>query len=135
MIHPGARHETVFTITQAMVNAFAELSGDTNPVHTNPDYAATSVFKRPVIHGIFSAAIFSKVFGTEFPGEGTVYVSQTLDFKRPMYPDVAYKAQSTVLEVDAAKHTALIKTEIVDAETGKLTLTGEARIMNREKIG
>lgn len=68
-----------FSFTQDEVNRFAEVTGDKNPVHTDAAYAAKTLFRKPVMHGMLGAALFSKVFGTLFPGEGTIYLKQSLN--------------------------------------------------------
>ena len=75
-----------------------------------------------------------KVFGVLFPGEGTIYLSQTLNFLRPMFVDTNYEAIFTVKDVMKDKHRAIIETAIKDKTTGKICTTGEATVMNTEKI-
>lgn len=135
MIEKDKVFELEFSFTQSEVDTFAEITGDKNPVHLDDTYAAGTVYKKPIIHGFLGGAIFSRIFGNLFPGEGTVYLSQSLQFKRPMYAGVAYKAVLTVLEVEEDKHKARIETKIVEAATNKLNLTGEASILNKTKIG
>ncbi|MCU0417646.1 MAG: MaoC family dehydratase [Cytophagaceae bacterium] len=130
----GDTFEHEFTYTQEQVNAFAELSGDKNPIHIDPAYAANTPFKKPIVHGIFSMAVISKVMGMEFPGEGTVYLKQVVEFKRPIYMDTKYKVQTTFKEVNRDKHTAIVTTNIVDATTNKIHLQGEATIFHPTKI-
>lgn len=125
-------HEFVFT--QEQVNTFAKVSGDNNPIHLDAEYAATTPFKKPIIHGIFSASIFSKYFGTINPGEGTIYLKQSLEFLRPMYVDTNYEAIMTVKEIDSAKNRATIDCKVIDKTTGKATISGEATLMHKEKI-
>ena len=66
--------------TQANVDTFAQISGDNNPIHINPEYASKSIFGRCIVHGFFAGAVFSKVFGTQWPGEGTIYLYQEMKF-------------------------------------------------------
>ncbi len=134
MLKIGDTYSEVFSYSQEQVIQFAELSGDKNPLHLDAEYAATTMFKKPIIHGILGASIMSKILGMKFPGEGTVYLKQEIDFKRPMYVDVQYEAQLKVLEINADKHTAVIETKIVDKETGKVNVLGNAHIMHKEKI-
>ena len=122
-----------FQFSQEEVNRFAEATGDKNPVHLDAAYAAKTMFKRPIMHGMLSASLFSKVFGTLFPGEGTIYLKQTLNFLRPMYVDTKYEATFTVKELPG-KNRAVIETVIRDPE-GKACTAGEATVMNVEKIG
>ena len=122
-----------FQFTQKEVNLFAEETGDNNPVHIDLEYAATTMFKKPIIHGMLGASIFSKVFGTLFPGEGTIYLNQELKFSKPMYVDKRYTAFFEVVEVNEAKHRAKIDTFIKDEE-GDIVTSGSALIMNVSKI-
>ncbi len=123
-----------FQFSQEEVNRFAEVTGDKNPVHTNAEYAAKTMFKRPIMHGMLSASLFSKVFGTLFPGEGTIYLKQSLNFLKPMYVDVTYEAVFTVKEVLKDKHRAIVETVIKDKNTGNLCTSGEATVLNNDKI-
>ncbi|MEI6020808.1 MAG: MaoC family dehydratase [Bacteroidota bacterium] len=122
-----------FKFTQEEVNRFAEVTGDNNPVHTNPEYAAKSQFRKPIMHGMLGASLFSKVFGTLFPGEGTIYLKQNLNFLKPMYVDIHYEAIFTVKEVLFDKNRAVVETIIRNPE-GFVCTSGEATIMNVDKI-
>lgn len=114
--------------------AFADVTGDDNPLHLDTDYAATTPFKRPIIHGMLGASVFTKVLGTQFPGHGSVYLKQTLDFLRPMFVDTDYEGVFTIVSVNPEKHTAEISTEILDSHTRKVTTRGMATLMNKEKF-
>lgn len=122
-----------FQFSQQEVTQFAEVTGDKNPVHTDADYAAKTMFKRPIMHGMLGASLFSKVFGTLFPGEGTIYLKQSLNFLKPMYVDTAYEAVFTVKELLKDKNRAIIETVIRDKD-GKVCTSGEATVMNVDKI-
>ena len=76
------------------------------------------MFKKPIMHGMLGAALFSKVFGVLFPGEGTIYLKQSLSFLKPMYVEIEYEAVFTVKEVLADKHRAVIETLLKDKTTG-----------------
>jgi len=134
MLEIGQTYSHDFTFSQDEVNRFAEVTGDKNPVHTDAEFAAKTLFKVPIMHGMLGAALFSKVFGVLFPGEGTIYLSQTLNFLRPMFVDTNYEAIFTVKDVMKEKHRAIIETAIKDKTTGKICTTGEATVMNTEKI-
>jgi acyl dehydratase len=122
-----------FQFSQAEVDAFAKVTGDNNPVHTDAAYAAKTMFKRPIMHGMLSASLFSKVFGTLFPGEGTIYLKQSLTFLKPMYVDTPYEAVFTVKEVIKDKNRAVVETLIKNPD-GLVCTSGEATIMNVDKI-
>lgn len=133
MIELGQTYTNEFSYTQEQVIAFAEVTGDRNPLHLSEEYASKTIFKRRIIHGMLGASLFSKVFGTLFPGEGTIYMNQTLNFLRPMYADEVYKAIFEVKEIISEKNRAIISTNIFN-DAGKPVLTGEATIMNLEAI-
>ena len=133
-VETGAVYTHEFSFSQEEVNRFAEVTGDTNPVHTNAEYAATTMFKKPIMHGFLGGSIFSKVFGTLFPGEGTIYLKQTMAFVKPMFVDTTYVATFTVTEVIGEKHRAQVATVISEKETGDATIKGEATVMNLNAI-
>jgi len=130
----GSQFTHAFRFSQEDVAAFAHVTGDTNPLHLDADYAATTAFKRPIIHGMLGASVFTKVLGTEYPGYGSIYVGQTLSFLRPMFVDTDYEAVFTINRLDPDKHLAEISTEIMDAQTRKVTTRGVATMINTEKF-
>ncbi len=134
MIEVNQVYTHEFKFSQEEVNQFAQVTGDKNPVHTDPEYAAKTMFKRPIMHGMLSASLFSKVFGTLFPGEGTIYLKQSLSFLKPMYVDVVYEAVFTVKEVMKDKNRAIVETLIKDKTTGIVCTSGEATVMNTTQI-
>jgi acyl dehydratase len=134
MIEIGQTYSHDFKFSQDEVNRFAEVTGDKNPLHISHEFAENTIFKKPIIHGMLGAALFSKVFGVLFPGEGTIYLKQSLDFLRPMYVEINYIAEFQVIEIIKDKHTAVILTVIKDKEKGKVCIRGEATVMNVEKI-
>ena len=135
-IAKGEIFEHDFNFSQADVEAYAKVSGDNNPVHLDAEFAAKTQFKKPIMHGMLSASVFSKVFGTIFPGDGSIYLKQSLNFKRPMFVDTEYKAIFEVLEVDEKRHSATIRSSIYSTEGNrpKLLVDGEALIMNEQRF-
>jgi acyl dehydratase len=130
----GQIYQESFSFVQEDVNRFAQITGDHNPIHLDADYASKTLFGKPIIHGILGASVLSKILGMHFPGEGTIYLSQQVSFKRPMYVDTEYQAILTVKEVIKDKHQAMIETKIIEKGSGKTNLIGEACIMNKTKI-
>lgn len=133
-LETGKKFVLPFTLSQEDINAFARVTGDNNPIHLDAAFAATTPFKKPIVHGMFGAAIFSRVLGTTFPGEGTIYMKQSLSFQKPMYVDVNYEAVFEVKEIIEGKHRALISTSIIEKESGNTVTTGEAFVMNTQAI-
>ena len=98
------------TITDADIKAFAGISGDRNPVHMDEEYASNSRYKKRIAHGLMTASYFSALFGTKIPGEGCVYVSQTLNFKKPVYVGDTVTATVEVFNVDLEKFRVFFRT-------------------------
>ena len=130
MIHLGASFEIEFSFTQEQVNEFCKISGDFNPLHWDEDFAATTPFKKPIIHGALIASVFSKVMGMDFPGTGSVYLKQVSEFKRPLYVGQTYRALFQVAGINELKHTAEITTQVFELERGKLMVDGVASVMH-----
>ena len=114
------------TITDSDVKAFAGISGDNNPVHMSNEFADKSRFKRRIAHGLLSASFFSALFGTRIPGPGCVYVSQNLNFKRPVYIDDTVHAMVEVTSIDKEKNRVFFRT--VCRVKGKVVIDGSAEI-------
>jgi 3-hydroxybutyryl-CoA dehydratase len=114
------------TITDADVKAFAGLSGDNNPVHMSEEYAEKSRFKKRIAHGLLSASFFSAMFGTKLPGNGCVYVSQSLNFRRPVYIGDTVEATVEIFKIDKEKSRVFFKT--VCKVKNKVVIDGEAEI-------
>ena len=115
------------TVSEADIFAFAEVTGDKNPVHLDADYAAKTIFKEPIAHGMLTAGYISAVFGMELPGPGAIYVSQTLNFRGPVKVGDRVVAKVRVLELYPAKRRA--RFESVCLVDGKPVLEGEAVLM------
>ena len=133
MINIGDTFEHNFSFSQEEVVLFAKVTGDNNPVHLDEEYASKTLFKRPIIHGMLGGSVFSKVFGTMFPGEGTIYLNQNLQFLRPMLVSTNYTAQFEVLDIDREKHRATVSTIVINEE-GKKVIDGSAILMHSEKF-
>lgn len=114
------------TVTEADILMFAGVSGDTNPVHLDEEFASSTMFGGRIAHGMLSAAFISTVFGTRLPGPGCIYLSQTLKFKAPVKPGDTVVASVTVKGLNPEKRRALFTTTCT--VKGKDVLTGEAEI-------
>jgi 3-hydroxybutyryl-CoA dehydratase len=114
-------------VTDSDVRAFAEISGDRNPVHLDPEYAAKTPFRGCITHGMLTAAYISAAFGMELPGPGAIYISQTLNFLRPVRVGDTVLTKVHVAELFPAKRRALF--DCACTVDGKAVLTGEAMLM------
>jgi 3-hydroxybutyryl-CoA dehydratase len=115
------------TVTEADILMFAGVSGDTNPVHLDEEYAKTTLFKGRIAHGMLTAGFISTVFGTKLPGPGCIYLSQSLKFKAPVRIGDTVKARVTATAVDQAKGRCTFATTAHVGET--LVVEGEAQIL------
>jgi len=114
-------------VTEADINGFAEVTGDKNPVHLDPEYAAKTMFKERIAHGMLTASFISAVFGTELPGPGVIYISQTLNFRAPVKIGQTVTAKVRLVELFPAKRRARFDT--ICTADGKVVLEGEAMLM------
>lgn len=124
----GVRASRTKTITDADVRAFAEASGDTNPVHLDEAYAATTRFGRRIAHGMLTASLISAVLGNDLPGVGTIYLSQLAQFKAPVYlgDTITTTVELTAFRED--KHIATFRTTCTNQD-GTLVVDGEAVVI------
>ena len=123
----GQSAELVRTVDEAAIVAFAQVTGDENPVHLDEAYAATTPFKTRIAHGMLSAGYISAVIGTKLPGPGAIYMSQALKFKRPVKIGDVVTARATITAIDAEKGRVTLET-LCEVD-GKAVLEGEALIM------
>lgn len=126
-LYIGQSHSITRTFSQKEVSDFSTLSLDTNPLHTDPSYASNSIFKQPIVPGFLTASLFSAIIGTKMPGCGSIYLNQSLSFKRPVYPDEAVTATVAVKELHAEKKHVLLETLCHDQE-GNLLIEGMALV-------
>jgi len=115
------------TVKETDVTAFAEISGDRNPLHLDAEYAATTIFKGRIAHGMLSAAYISAVFGMKLPGPGAIYVSQTLNFKAPVR--IGDTVVTTVKVVELIPEKKRARFDCVCSVNDKPVVQGEAVLM------
>jgi acyl dehydratase len=114
------------TISDSDIKTFAGISGDRNPVHLDEEYAGNSRYKKRIAHGLMTASFFSALFGTKIPGEGCIYVSQSLRFKRPVYIGDTVIAIVEVISIDLKKKRVFFKT--ICKVSDKIVTDGEAEL-------
>jgi len=123
----GQSAERSHVVSEADISAFAEVSGDFNPVHMDEAFAATTRFQGRIAHGMLSATYISAVLGETLPGHGAIYVSQTLSFRRPVRIGDEVTARVTVTALDADK--ARVSLDTVCLVGGKPVIEGQAVLM------
>ena len=115
------------TIGEADLVMFAGMSGDTNPMHLNEEYAASTMFNGVIAHGMLSASLISTVVGTRLPGPGCVYVKQALRFLAPVRPGDTVTARATVRELIADRRRCILDTVCTVGDT--VVIDGEAEVL------
>ena len=129
----GDKYTEKVRFTQENVNTFAQITGDNNPIHLDAEYAAKTPFEKPIVHGFFAGAVFSKVFGTQWPGEGTIYLFQDMSFTAPVFVEKDYVARFEILEIDSAKHRGVVQCALEDSD-GKPVILGQAKLLHTERF-
>lgn len=124
---PGDGYSFEQTISADDVEQFAQIVGDLNPVHLDMEFAEKSFFKKRIVHGAFLGGLISKVLGMDFPGQGTIYISQNSIFKRPVYVDTTVKVEVKVTEVINEKRRLVLDTNVYN-EKGEVCLAGSATV-------
>jgi 3-hydroxybutyryl-CoA dehydratase len=115
------------TVSEADIVLFAGITGDTNPVHLDEEFAKPTMFKGRIAHGMLTAGFISAVFGTKLPGPGCIYLSQSLKFKAPVRIGDTVCARVTVTEVVTEKRRILVKTVVSVGDT--VVIDGDAMLM------
>ena len=126
-IEVGMKASFAKTITDADILMFAGVSGDTNPVHLNEEFAGGTAFKGRIAHGMLTASLISTALGTKLPGPGCIYLSQTMRFLAPVRSSETVRAIVTVREIDREKRRVTMDT--VCQVGGKDILVGEAKLL------
>ena len=116
------------TLTPELVTSFVTLSGDRNPIHRDPQFAASTGFGECIAPGMLTAALIAAVIGTELPGPGCVYLSQSLKFLRPVKLDDTITARVEVVEIVHDRRRVCLRTQCVNARGGSVPV-GEAWVM------
>lgn len=114
-------------VSQDDISSFADVSGDKNPLHLDPNFAAKTMFGGCIAHGMLTASYISAAFAMELPGPGAIYISQTLNFKGPVRVGDKVLTKVTVAELFPAKRRA--RFDCACFVNGREVLTGEAILM------
>lgn len=127
-IRPGDSFKFRRKVTSELINRFADVSGDKNPIHLDEEFAKQSRFKKRIAHGMLTASFISAVIGTEFVSSKIVYLGQTLSFRNPVFIGDEVTAIAVVKEIREDKPVITLETRC-ENQHGELLIEGEAAIM------
>lgn len=126
----GDSAEITKRIDETDIQTFADLTGDHNPVHLDDAFARTTPFKRRIAHGMLTASLISSVLASKLPGEGSIYLGQTLQFVAPVFPGDEITARVVVKEIRQDKPIVKLETICLNQHS-EVVIRGEATVMNR----
>ena len=126
-VQVGDVAEREFAVTDELIEAFGDASGDRNPVHFDEAYAATTRFGGRIAHGMLTAAFISSLLGNDLPGQGTIYLRQDIRFLAPVRPGDCVRCRVEVIDHDPRRRRAVLRTQ---AWVGKTAVVdGEATVL------
>ncbi len=131
-LREGLTVQEEFPVTEQMGIEFAGVSGDTNPVHLNQDYAKATRFGAKIAHGMLIGSFISNVIGTRMPGEGSIYMKQEMTFLRPVYYGDRVTVEVAVKALQKDRNRAVLSTDCYN-QKGEKVLAGEALVMPKEE--
>lgn len=105
---------------------FAKVTGDNNPIHIDPKFAETTVFKKPIVHGALVTSTFSKILASDLPGPGTIYLGQDTKFLAPVFHDTEITFKVQIIEIREDKGIYTLKTTALDKKQNTLLAEGKA---------
>ena len=123
----GESAELVRRISRHDIQKMASITGDTNPIHMDEDYAGKTPFKKCIAHGLFCEGLISNVIGTKLPGEGTIILNQSFSFRKPVYIDDEITARVAISQIDAKNERMLLEFSCRN-QNGKIVVTGNAEV-------
>jgi len=117
------------TVEGADVDKFAEVSTDHNPVHLDEEYAKTTMFKKRIAHGMLGVSYISSILGTKFPGEGTIYLGQTVKFLAPVFLGDTLEVKAEIVDLKEGRNDRAVLRTTCTNQDGKMVIDGEASVM------
>lgn len=127
----GDYYEKKYCIDESTGEKFAEISGDFNPIHLDVNIAQKTRFKQKIVHGMLIGSYISGIIGNEFPGSGSIYLNQELEFIRPVYYNQEIIIRVEVVETEKERRRIKLMTKCFDIDN-KVLVNGEAYIMLEE---
>ena len=126
----GQKKKFSMKIDESMLNNFATLSGDFNPLHMDEEYAVTTNFKKRVCHGMLLASFFSRLVGMYIPGKNSLYFSQSLNFRNPGFINDEITVEGEIIDKKSTTKLITLKTTIHN-QTGRCLIDGVAKVIVR----
>jgi 3-hydroxybutyryl-CoA dehydratase len=124
----GQKAEFTEIISESMIQQFAELSGDYNPHHLDEEYSKNTKYKKRICHGMLLASFFSRLTAMYLPGQGSFYLSQSLDFISPGFIGDEIKVKGEITKISSATGIVRVKTEITNVNE-TLLVSGDAKVL------
>jgi 3-hydroxybutyryl-CoA dehydratase len=125
-INVGDFKDVKAVVSDEMIRTFAKITGDNNPLHLDDEFAQKTVFKKRIAHGMLVASLISKVLGHDFPGAGTIYVSQNVKFRKPVYVGDEVRIHVEVKAKNEEKRRLYLITDVFDGDVK--VISGEAEV-------
>ncbi len=132
MLKIGDSASQTKTFNDADVRSFAEISGDENPVHLDDEYAAQTQFKKRLVHGMLTAGLISGVLGTKLPGEGSIYLSQSINFRAPVFIGDRITATVKIIKIREDKPIITLAT-VCKNQDDVIVIKGEAVLLKPQE--
>ncbi|MDR2387287.1 MAG: MaoC family dehydratase [Deltaproteobacteria bacterium] len=130
-IYVGQVAEKTTVISKELIREFARVTDDDNPIHFDEEYAQSgSFFRRCVAHGMISVSLISALMGSQLPGLGTIFLSQSFDFKSPVFPEDTVTVRLEVLEKEEKSQKIKLKATVVN-QKGLVVVDGHCLVMQR----
>lgn len=129
----GSKAKFTIRIDEKIIDKFAMISGDYNPLHMDEKYAVTTDFKNRICHGMLLASFFSRLVGMYLPGMNALYFSQTLNFQAPCFVGDTITIEGEVIDKSAATRIVTLKTTVYN-QLGKCLVDGTAKVIVRNNI-
>ncbi len=132
-MHVGMTEQIEKVLGNDEVQTFADLTGDNNPIHLNEEYAATTMFKGRIAHGMLTASLISNILGTKLPGTGAIYLSQSVRFRAPVMVGDTVVVSATVSDMNEKRKIVTLSCQCKVGDV--LVLDGEAKVMVSSNSG